>query len=68
MNTDVQNNHYVRQMQSRGALALSTSGSGVQMHGVDEIERMLPQVSKGTDLCRRRNVIQGSLAEEMCLV
>jgi hypothetical protein len=49
INSDVPNDHYVRHMHSRGALALSTSESGVQMHGVDEIKRMLPPVSKGTD-------------------
>jgi hypothetical protein len=49
INSDVPNNHYIRHMHSRGALALSTSGSGVQMHGVEEIKRMLPPVSKGTD-------------------
>ena len=40
--SNVPENHYVRQMHTRGALALSTSGSGVQMHSVKEISRMLP--------------------------
>lgn len=48
-NSDVPNNHYVRHMHSRGALALSTSGSGVQMHGVDEIKRMLPPTRLDVD-------------------
>lgn len=45
----VPDNHYVRHMHSRGALALSASESGVQMHGVGEITRMLPPGSKGTN-------------------
>jgi hypothetical protein len=45
----VPDNHYVRHMHSRGALALSSSGSGVQMHGVSEITRMLPASSKSTN-------------------
>lgn len=47
--SSVPDTHYVRHMHSRGALALSTSGSGVQMHGVSEITRMLPPNSKSTD-------------------
>lgn len=37
--------HYVRDMHSRGALALSTSACGSQRHGIDEIRRMLPALS-----------------------
>jgi hypothetical protein len=47
--SNVPDNHYVRHMHSRGALALSTSGSGVQMHGVDEIARMLPPGSESSN-------------------
>ena len=43
--SNVPENHYVRQMHSRGALAFSTSGSGAQMHGVKEIGRMLPSTA-----------------------
>jgi hypothetical protein len=49
MASNVPDNHYVRHMHSRGALAMSTSGSGVQMHGVGEIARMLPPSSGSTD-------------------
>jgi hypothetical protein len=47
--SNVPDNHYVRHMQSRGALALSTSGSGVQMHGVGVIARMLPPGSESSN-------------------
>ena len=40
--SDVPDKYYVRNMNSTGALALSTSSSGVQKHGVKEIRRMLP--------------------------
>ena len=43
--SDVPNKYYVRNMNSKGALALSTSSSGVQKHGVNEIKRMLPEES-----------------------
>ena len=49
LTSNVPDNHYVRHMHSRGALALSTSGSGVQMHGVGEIARMLPPSSESTN-------------------
>lgn len=48
-NSSVPDNHYVRHMHSRGALALPTSTSGVQMHGMNEIKRMVPPGSKNTD-------------------
>jgi hypothetical protein len=41
----VPDNHYVRRMHNRGALALAASSSGDQMHGVEEIARMLPSAS-----------------------
>lgn len=34
--------HYIRQMQSRGAFALPKSITGEQNHGIQEISRMLP--------------------------
>jgi hypothetical protein len=37
--------HYVRNMHSRGAFALSVSASGDQMHGIVEVRRMLPALS-----------------------
>jgi hypothetical protein len=37
--------HYVRKMHSKGAFALSHSASGDQMHGIDEIRRILPATS-----------------------
>jgi hypothetical protein len=40
--------HYVRKMHSQGAFALSLSASGDQMHGIDEIRRMLPAVSNSS--------------------
>ena len=43
----VPDSHYVRRMHNRGALALATSESGVQMHGVEEVTRMLPSASYG---------------------
>ena len=45
----VPESHYVRRMHSRGALALSVSESGEQLHGIDEIMRMLPPDSKGNN-------------------
>lgn len=49
MTSNVPDTHYVRHMHSRGALAMSTSESGVQMHGIDEITRMLPPCSRSTN-------------------
>lgn len=40
--SDVPERFYVRNMNSRGALALSCSASGTQRHGLNEIQRMLP--------------------------
>lgn len=40
--SDVPERFYVRNMNSRGALALSSSKSGTQRHGIKEIQRMLP--------------------------
>ena len=45
----VPESHYIRRMHSRGALALSVSESGEQLHGIDEIMRMLPPDSKGNN-------------------
>jgi hypothetical protein len=42
--------HYVRKMHSRGAFALSVSESGNQRHGIEEVRRMLPAISK--DFCK----------------
>lgn len=44
--SEVPDNHYVRRMHSRGALALSVSESGEQLHGIEEIRRMLPPDSE----------------------
>lgn len=41
----VPDKHYVRDMHSRGALALSVSASGSQKHGIEELRRMLPAIS-----------------------
>ena len=48
-NSTVPDSHYVRRMHNRGALALATSDSGVQMHGVEEVTRMVPSASNGGD-------------------
>lgn len=45
-NSQVPNNHYTHQMRDRGALALATSGSGVQSLGIADIKRMLPVVTE----------------------
>ena len=42
MNSQVPNKHYIKNMHNRGAFAISTSISGDQMHGVNEIQRKLP--------------------------
>lgn len=47
--SEVPDNHYVRRMHSRGALALPVSESGEQLHGVEEIMRMLPPDSTGSN-------------------
>ena len=46
MNSQVPNNHYNHQMRDRGALALATSGTGVQSLGISDIRRMLPIVAE----------------------
>ena len=46
--SDVPDKYYVRNMNSTGALALSTSSSGVQKHGIKEIRRMLPEEATST--------------------
>jgi hypothetical protein len=40
--SDIPEKYYVRNMNSIGALALSSSSCGVQHHGIKEIERMIP--------------------------
>ena len=40
--SDVPVKYYIRSMNSKGALAMSSSSSGIQRHGVSEIQRMLP--------------------------
>lgn len=45
----VPESHYIRHIHSRGALALPVSESGTQLHGIDEIRRMLPPDSKGSN-------------------
>jgi hypothetical protein len=40
--SDVPERFYVRNMNSRGALALSCLATGTQRHGLKEIQRMLP--------------------------
>ena len=42
VNSQVPEKHYIKRMHNRGAFAITTSESGEQMHGVDEIQRMLP--------------------------
>ena len=44
----VPSRHYVRDMHSRGAFALSVSSSAVQKHGITEMRRMLPARSART--------------------
>jgi hypothetical protein len=46
VNSQVPNNHYTHQMRGRGALALATSGTGVQSLGVPDIRRMVPLVTE----------------------
>jgi hypothetical protein len=46
--------HYIRQMQTRGAFALPRSASGEQNHGIQEISRMLPARSDN-DLASARS-------------
>jgi hypothetical protein len=46
VNSQVPNNHYTHQMRDRGALALATSGTGVQSLGVPDIRRMVPLVTE----------------------
>ena len=42
VNSRVPEKHYIKRMHNKGAFAISTSISGIQMHGVNEIQRMLP--------------------------
>ena len=42
VNSRVPQKHYIKRMHNKGAFAISTSISGIQMHGVNEIQRMLP--------------------------
>jgi hypothetical protein len=51
MNSQVPNNHYNHQMRDRGALALATSGTGVQSLGISDIRRMLPIVAERDVIC-----------------
>ena len=46
--SDVPDKYYVRNMNSTGALAFSTSSSGVQKYGIKEIRRMLPEEATST--------------------
>ena len=41
-NSKVPEKHYIRRMHNRGAFAIPASASGRQMHGLGEIQRMLP--------------------------
>lgn len=40
--SDVPMKYYISSMNSKGALAVSSSSSGIQKHGISEIQRMLP--------------------------
>ena len=40
--SDVPEKYYVRNTNSKGALALCTSTSGAQKHGLKEVQRILP--------------------------
>ena len=45
-NSQFPNNQYTHQMRDTGALALATSGTGVQSLGISGIKRMLPVVTE----------------------
>lgn len=53
--SNVPGQHYIRQMQTRGAFALPRSASGEQNHGIQEINRMLPARSDN-DAAQARSV------------